>query len=215
MIYLIYPVDPSISFLDKILERFSDSIEHGSVQLIRCEASDESYAIAKDTINEIPENSKIIFMGHGIPSAIYGGASELYERKFLISLREMNTFKNKTLVLMSCYSGKLLLSSRKDRNFSSSLGFGLLPSELLETKGKSKFEKLNLIESDIEDYQSCLVEMFCKLTDLLLNTTQTTEQIADKLKLFINTKINTCIFELDNRKLANLLYFTHEDMHHD
>lgn len=215
MIYLIYPEDPTTSFLGEMLEKFSPSIEVGRVCLITCKASNESYEKAKKHIQEIPERSNVIFMGHGTPSVLYGGATELYPRQTLINLNEMHIFNNKTLILMSCYSTELLKSSRRQRNFADSIGFGLLPSDLSETVGKPYLEKLNLNKSDIKDYQQCLIDIFSELTDLLLNTTNTTEQIVDKLKLLINTKINTNILDFNNNKLASLLYFTNVEIHHD
>jgi len=215
MIYLIYPKDPTTSFLDILLDNFSSSISEGKVQVLNCEASDDSYSVAKKNIQAIPDDSKIIFMGHGTPSILYGGASQTFVKKSLIKSSDMDTFKNKTLILMSCYSASLLKSSRRIRNYSDSIGFGLLPSDLSETTVKSNVEKLKLNESDIKNYQQCLVDIFSKLIDLLLNTTNTTEQIVNKLRLLINTNINTNILEADNTKLASLLYFTNVDIHYD
>ncbi len=215
MIYLIYPEDPTTSFLDEILKTFTPSIEEGKVCLIACKASDDSYEEAKEKIRIIPENAKVIFMGHGTPSVLYGGAKESYLRQPLISLKEMHVFSNKTLILMSCYSTQLLESSRALRGFSDSIGFGLLPSDLSETIGKTHLEKLELDDSDIANYQKYLVEIFSRLTDLLLNSSHTTEQIVNKLRLLINTKINVNLLELNDYKLANLLYFTNAEIHHD
>lgn len=215
MIYLIYPSDPSTSFLDRLIEKFAASIEEGKVRLIECQALDISYEKSIEEIKKIPEHSKVIFMGHGTPTVLYGGASESFQRKALIELKDMSIFNNKTLILMSCYSTSLLKSSRKHRGYSDSIGFGLLPSDLSETKGKAYLDKLNLNKSNIEEYQICLVDIFEELTYLLLNTDKSTKQIVDRLKLLINTKINDNVLMLGNTALANLLYYTNVEIHQD
>lgn len=207
MIYLIYPSDSSTSFLDKLIDNFQQSISNNEVVVISCEANDISYSEAFKEIKKIPDNSSVIFMGHGTPEILYGGASLEYPRRALVNLNDMSVFKNKKITLMSCYSSQLLQSSRRQRNYADAIGFGLLPSDLSEIEGKSELEALQLDKSDIIKYQQCLVEIFSELTKLLLKNV-TIEKIIVKLRLIINSKINDSILVCNEVKLAHLLFYT-------
>jgi hypothetical protein len=215
MIFLVYPSDPSTHFLQQLLDQFSESIKVKKVCLIVCEASDMSYEEARRAMKETPEGSTIIFMGHGTPDKLYGGTNDNFSRKAFITIRDMPAFTNRTLIFMSCYSANFLKASRQIRNYNNSIGFGLLPSDLNEMQNKSQLNKLDFNESDINQFRQCLIEIFSELTNHLLTTNKSVEQVVDHIKLFINCKINSCILNEDNSKLANLLFYMNSEIHYD
>lgn len=215
MIYLFYPNDDSIKFLDSLLDTFAEEIHNGRICLIRCEASLKSYQICKDSLKNIPENSTVVFIGHGTPDCLYGGAKGEFLKQPLFSVEDMRYLINRRAIFMSCYSEKLLKKSRRQRKHSECIGFGLLPSDLEETVGKKYLEKLNLTMNEIEKFQNCLVDVFAKLISLLLNDDLNTVQVVDGVKLFINMRVNKEILIHKNIKLANLLYYFYNEMHFD
>lgn len=77
MYYLIYPNDPTIYFMNPIIKKLKSYIEDGSLILINCDADLNSYKDSVKKIKEIPENSKVIFIGHSTNSILYGGQREV------------------------------------------------------------------------------------------------------------------------------------------
>jgi len=215
MIYLFYPNDSSIQFLDELLDFFSEEIKQERIIVIRCEASEESYKYCKEQLKNIEENSAFAFIGHGTPDFLYGGASNEFPKRPLFSIDDMHHLINKKAVFMSCYSEQLLIKSRRHRNYSDCIGFGLLPSDIQETNGKKYLEKLDLNSVDIYEFQKSLVDVFTIVIYSLLNDELNTEKIVDNVRLSINMKINENILINKNIKLANLLYYFDSEIHFD
>lgn len=163
----------------------------------------------------IEENAVVAFIGHGTPDYLYGGASSNFLKKPLFSIEDMHHLMNKKAIFMSCYSEQLLKKSRRHRNYSDCIGFGLLPSDLQETHGKSYLERLDLNSVDIKDFQKSLVEIFTIVISSFLNSNVKTEEVVDSVKLSINMKINDSILKNKNIKLANLLYYFGSEIHFD
>jgi hypothetical protein len=215
MIYLFYPNDSTLQFLDSLLDLFFEEIELGHIIVIRCEASLVAYEYCKEQLKMTEKNSTVVFVGHGTPDFLYGGENNSFPKKPLFSIDDMHFLVNKKAIFMSCYSEQLLRKSRQHRAYSDCIGFGLLPSDIKETIGKNYLEKLNLNPVDICEFQKSLVEVFAKIISIILNENLRTEELVDKVKLFINMKINNNVLKNKNIKLANLLYYFYSEMHFD
>lgn len=206
MIYIIYPSDSSTLFLQGIISPLRKNMSCENLKVIRIEASDESYQDAITEIALIPNSSFVLFMGHGTGTEIYGGESRDFSKKCLFKKNDMGIFKNKDLLLLSCYSSTLLQSSRTIRNYSNSIGFGALPSGMEEVNASSKLRKQNLDSLMIDDYKKVIVECVFQSILLSFNEEYSFEQLYHYLKLTINRKISRLVIDEEKRTLADLLF---------
>ncbi|OEE32009.1 hypothetical protein ACODG7_00545 [Vibrio anguillarum] len=215
MKYLIFPDDPSVYFMNSVIEKISTFIEDGSVTLIKCNASDDGYKTAYKLIEEIPKGSKVVFIGHSTPALIYGGMSEEYLRKPLVRLKNMSVFKDKELLLVSCFSMKLLESSRNYRNYSKCMGFGLLPSELEEVEAHRGIRNLSLDFEDIENFKSDFSQLMASTMEYFLETDSSMEKLFSYFKIITNKKINENLLCGGNRKVAEVLFYVVNEVNLD
>lgn len=207
MLYIILPDDPTVYFMNSVIERLYDHINQGNISLIKCGPTKESYSDSFNSIKLIPENSKIIFIGHSTVNTLYGGHCSEHLRQSLISLEQMSIFKNKELFLVSCYSKKLLISSRGHRNFSRCLGFGLLPSEMYELEAHSGIRRLNLNEDDLNIFKNHLADLIFKTISYIISKNKNLEEAYNYLKILINQKSNEAILVEKNPRVAEILYY--------
>ena len=101
MIYIVYPYDSTTKFLLEIPNILQQ--KHGNVfTVINIEASDSSYAKGLELISKIPDDSLVLFMGHGQSDFLYGADSHEFEKKKFIGKSEIKIFSNKFLFSLSC-----------------------------------------------------------------------------------------------------------------
>ncbi|WP_232582497.1 hypothetical protein [Photobacterium phosphoreum] len=205
--YIIFPNDPSLSFMNEVLIKLQSYIDDKSVNVISCDPDDASYIEARKTIQSIPLASKIIFIGHSTPSLIYGGMSVDYERKCLIDLASMSVFKDKEIVLVSCFSSKLLTSSRPHRNYSSGIGFGLLPSELGEIDAHNKMNKIGIEEGDITEFCGILSKVIANSVLYWIANDCRLIDVYHYLKILLNREVNEISLSNGNERVSEMLYY--------
>jgi hypothetical protein len=215
MIYIIYPSDPSTSFLQEVLNDLKLLDLQNLLTVINCLPTDNSYQQAKEAINSIPDGALVYFMGHGTYKGLYGGENARFPKKLLICLKEMKVFKNKQLILFSCHSGKLLKSSREKRMFYSSIGFGLLPSEMSEVSTDSYLNILDLNLKDINNIQSKLSKIFTMLMSTSLSTEHNIDFYYGRLKLIIDSQISEEVLVNKDSKIANVLFSIRSNLYCD
>jgi hypothetical protein len=117
----------------------------------------------------------------------------------------MSIFKGKSLFVISCFSAKLLKSTRISRGYSPCVGFGLLPSELEEVISHSKLNQLNLSQSDIDFFKDFLCELVNKsVVYFFLNDIN---RLFSYIKILVNRKITEIILSKNNLKVAEILYY--------
>ncbi len=211
MYYLIYPNDPTTYFMNPIIKSLKSYIEDGSLILINCDADLKSYKDSVEKIKEIPKNSRVIFIGHSTNSILYGGQSPDFERKSLVELSQMSIFKNIELFLISCFSEKLLKSSRGQRNYSKCLGFGLLPSELQEVVAHSAMRRLELNQTDINIFKFHLADIFCSVLNYMISNNTSLDMAYNYFKIITHKKTNDLILNEKNDKVAELFFYVSQE----
>lgn len=209
--YIIYPDDPTVYFMNTILKNLKDYIEDGRLTLISCNATNEGYEDSLNLIKQIPEHSRVIFIGHSTPIVLYGGQSSCFNRKPLINLNQMSIFKNIELFLISCFSEKLLKSSRSFRNYSKCLGFGLILSELCEVSAHSGMRRLGLTQDDINIFKFHVSEIFSTVLRFMITNNASLEQAFNMFQIITNIKTNEMIIKDKNEKIAELFYYLVEE----
>ncbi|MEZ9260522.1 hypothetical protein AB4125_23510 [Vibrio splendidus] len=207
MNYLIYPEDPSTSFMDVALNGVTTAGLGDKIEVITCSANDLSYKEAFTKIGDIPTGSRVIFIGHSTPTMLYGGESNTFTRKSLIHLDSMSNFKDKELVLISCFSSRLIESSRRHRNYARCIGFGLLPSELSEVDSHSGMRKIELDQDDIESFKTILASVVSDALCHMLEQDLDIFALFRYLKILLNKEANELIIKNKNGKLGELLFY--------
>ncbi|MRF67381.1 hypothetical protein GIJ48_12905 [Escherichia coli] len=206
MNYVIFPNDDSTAFLGSIIDSLKSFIDSNDITIITCEASKDGYINSFNEIKSINNYSKVLFIGHSTEDVLYGGMSTSFDREPLISLKDMKLFKDTELFFLSCFSNKLLEKSRTHRNYSSCIGFGLLPSEIKEVDAHKQMRNLQLTKDDIEDFKKLLVEIMNNVIPTFFSEKNNVDKVFNLMKLTINKKINDIILSNGNIKLAKILY---------
>lgn len=208
--YLIFPSDPTTNFLQQVID--DTLVLFPEINVIRCAANEESYVATKESLEAIPEGRTIFFVGHGSPSTLYGGASHEFEKRPLITLKNINLFKNSKLILMACNSTGFIKSSRPMRNFSDGLGFGLLPSEMEELQTNRKIRELGLTEIELDKFKGILVDLFKKIIATVAKGEKCIESLAFFVSAYISKLINELVADSNFVKVAKLLFYVKKDL---
>lgn len=210
-INIIISIDPTTDFLFEIIENLGE-IGY-TLNIIEIYPTDTSYIDGIKAIKDIPDNSTIIFLGHGTATMIYGGESKQFEKKKLISIQEMRIFENQNIFILACESSKLLKSSFRLSKFNKSIGFGSLPTSIEEIENDSKLSKYSFTIEIIEEYKNALIKIISdafkyffenRIFDFIL--------LKDYIELLMNKRINQAVLEENNPLLGDLLFKTKNEM---
>lgn len=212
MITVIISVDPSTKFLFDIVKGLkSNSIEF---ELIEVHPTEESYNNCLESIAKLPENSTILFLGHGQDNQIYGGESlDDFPKQPLVKRKEMGIFKKQNLFLLACDSAGLIKSSFRIAKTNKAIGFGPLPTEIEEVQNDKKLAKEGITLDTIELFKQAINEtVTISLLEFFKDESKDFIFLKDYLNLHLNKRINKAILEEDNRNLADLLFNMKNDM---
>ncbi|WP_338645029.1 hypothetical protein V5J73_08645 [Flavobacterium sp. KS-LB2] len=212
MVTIIISIDPSTKFLFEIVEILkSNSIKFN---LIEVHPYTESYTNCLNFIAELPENSTILFFGHGQDNQIYGG--ELlgnFTKQALVKKNEMGIFKTQNLFLLACDSASLIKSSFRIAKTNKAIGFGPLPTEIEEIENDKKLANEGITLDTIELFKNAINETITLgLLEYFKDESQGFIFLKDYINLLLNKRINKAIIEEDNRNLADLLFNMKNDM---
>lgn len=200
MITVIISIDPTTTFLFKIIENIrATGIE---VNLIEIHPSDQSYNDCLEKIKGLAFGSLILFLGHGESNKLYGGESDGFDQKAIVELNEMKIFKDKYLILLACDSAELLKSSFRQAKMIKSIGFGALPTEIVELKNN----KNGITKRTIDLFRDVIVSTVSEAIIHSLKCKLDFIQTKDYLTFLLNEKINSVILEDNNENLGDLIY---------
>lgn len=206
MITVIISVDPSTKFLYNIV----DSLNFNSIdfELIEVHPDEKSYKSCLDDIAKLPENTTILFLGHGQENQIYGGELlNSFPRQPLVKRNEMGIFKNHNLFLLACDSASLIKSSFRIAKTNKAIGFGPLPTEIREVQNDKKLVNEGITLDTLELFQQAINEtVILSLLEYFKDESKDFIFLKDFLNLLINKRINKAILEENNRNLADLLF---------
>lgn len=215
-IYIIFPQDRTTAFLRSIITHLNKTHAPNSFNLIEVHPSDESYAKSFELMCQIPNDSIVLFMGHGQPEILYGAESDSFKKKPLVKKVDMKVFRGKYLFSLSCNSTELLRATFSQAGFINSIGFGSLPTEMTEVENNKKLKEQGITESVIKRYKDILIELVSlSLSDLILKK-HTFSELSNYFTLRLNKKISEVILEdktsKENRLLSNLLFQMRSEM---
>ncbi|MBW2962943.1 hypothetical protein [Mesonia aestuariivivens] len=212
MIIVIISIDPSTKFLFDIVDRLkSNSIVF---ELIEIHPNTDSYKSCLDNIAKLPENTTILFLGHGQDDKIYGGELlDDFPKQPLVKRNEMGIFKNQNLFLLACDSASLIKSSFRIAKTNKAIGFGPLPTEIEEVESDKKLANEGITLETIELFKQAINEtVILSLLEYFKDESKDFIFLKDYLNLHLNKRINKAILEDENRNLADLLFNMKNDM---
>lgn len=204
MINVIFSIDPTTAFLSSICANLKKAgIELNIIEIL---PSIDSYAEAISSIQKLPKNSIILFLGHGQDNQLFGGESETFKKDTFIKDTDMNIFSEQLLFLLACDSSDLLKRSFRLSKIKKSIGFSDLPTEMAEIE---KDRKLNLYikENSVIKFRASIVSVISQaLIEFYKMETPDFIWLKDYLILLINKKINQAVLEEKDNGLADLLF---------
>lgn len=207
----IFPEDITLLFLEPLRNKLKQSYK-----VLEVLANDESHVKAIETIKTLPDDSTVIFIGHGASHCFYGACNDKYKRNLFINKSNFEVFRNKNLFAFSCRSSEFLDANKSILN--NYLSFGNLPTDwneiLAERNYGDPYYLRNINEKEIIIFKE-------QLTTIILSCFFSPEIIYDfntlyfNLRLYLNKEIARLnLGEKNNsiRALANLWYETKAEM---
>lgn len=203
MIHFIHPIDASTEFLKTI---YFDLINvFGSHKVnVYAFTSDEEGEAYKSQITKLPENSSIIFLGHGRSDRLYGVLETSNESYF--SPEEMKTFNKKNLFLLACQSCELLKKTFRSTNINHSIGFGHLPTSEEEVQKIKNMRKRGASERDIEIFKKIIVRSVSKSLISTFQNEKDFDYLNSHLRLLLHKEMNKAVLENKLSGVAKLIY---------
>ena len=195
---ILFPEDPTTSFLEEIFKFLIDEVPQSKFDLIRIAPLSEAHNQAlKETLK--PTYKTVAFIGHGTNNMLFGARSKGYENKAFITAKEFSVFKGKKLVLISCDSGSLLKKNRQS-GFLDCIGFGDLPTDWSDIQSAREVEANSykgFTQENMELFKGNLVEVFkYSFADFLKNDLSIKE-LYTLIELRINKRLAK--YYLENR----------------
>lgn len=208
-LYFIHALDETTSFLGIFQKKFQENF-------FVIEPNKESVANSIKYLQQIPENSIVVFLGHGYSKGLYTPESNIFEKYIFIDKSNGNElFVNKKVILLSCRSSEFISQLNSVERI---IGFGNIlssPEELAIEADLETGRYRNLSEDDINFFNTS----YCFAIIDTLSAYKKGMYDFDKLPLliefYINQKINEILLNKDkvNRiEIAKLLFEFRNEM---
>lgn len=205
MINIIISIDPSTEFLFEIIKYFNSC--EITVNVIEIHPSEDSYERAKRDVSNLPKSSIILFLGHGQSNQLYGGESDSFDKRVIISNNEMKIFEGQNLFALACDSADLLKGSFRISKTIKSIGFGGLPTEMKEIEDDKRLSAEGITQEIINQFKTAITETVSEaFVYVIKQDVIDFIVLKDYLCLLINKRINKAILDENNSLLADLLY---------
>lgn len=127
---IIYPKDETTSFLKPIIQTCSKTLD-GHFTFFDIGFNDEEHEITEDEIRN-GAYTKVLFLGHGSSRWLQGSKNQEYEKERFINSKNIQLFKGKDFLCLSCKSIEFLEHEKRAFNY---IGFGDLPTQMNEIVG--------------------------------------------------------------------------------
>lgn len=193
-LYFIHALDETTSFLNVFNEHF-----HENFLIIL--PNKDSVENSIKYLQEIPDDSLVIFLGHGHSNGLYTPESKSFEKyTFIDKLNGNDLFSKKKVILLSCRSNEFI---SKITSVKQIIGFGNILSSTEELIIEADLETgkfRDLSEDDIlffnSSYCSAIINALLKYKKRLYNF----NQLPFLVEFHINQKINEILL---NKKIHN------------
>jgi len=210
-ILCIFPKDQTTDFLNPIPTLIEEYIGD-RFELFRIDSSDESYQLALYKMQNYPEGSLILYLGHGSSTGFHcllqSEGIDVVNCIFL-NAQNIQRIQGKSIFALSCNSSSFLSSHHKKSKLFSWLGFGDLPTENENFNIEAENKQILL-----EKYKNILIDSVIQSIIELINTRSISKSYSI-LKLYLNQKmIRLAADKRDpgNKLLADIIYQTKKEV---
>ena len=208
-LYFVHALDKTTSFLSVFREHFE-------VNFYTIEPNKDSVENSIKYIQEIPENSVIVFLGHGHSTGLYTPESEEFPKEIFINSETGNQiFNAKKVLLLSCNSNQYI---RQLDSFKYKIGFGNILSSINEVSIEAEIETgvyRDLSENDIHFFNSAYSYAIINALKKYDTGIYCFDDLPTLIEFYINQKINKILLDknIENRvEIARLLFEFRNEM---
>lgn len=208
-LFIFHSLDETTKFLDVFKNHFKDNY-------YTIETSNESIENSIEFMKQIPENSTLVFLGHGHSSGLYSPETTNFEKKIIIDISLGNEiFNNKNTILLSCNSNQFI---RKISKFNSIIGFGNIISSMTEVSIEAEHLTgiyRNVNNNDIDFFNKSYSESIIFALKKIINSEYSFEDFPKIVEFYINKKINKILLNkgIKNRiEISKLLFEFRNEM---
>lgn len=202
-LYFIHALDKTTSFLTVFREHFEESF-------YIIEPNETSVKNSIKYVQEIPENSTIVFLGHGHSTGLYTPESEEFSKEIFINSDIGNQiFTRQRVLLLSCNSNQYI---RRLNSFEYIVGFGNILSSMKEVSIEAENETgiyRDLLENDINFFNSAYCYAIINALQNYNRGAYQFNELPTLIEFYINQKINETLLkkDIENRvEIARLLF---------
>lgn len=208
-LYFIHALDESTSFLSVFQEEFQENF-------FVIEPNKESVDNSLKFLQSIPENSIVVFLGHGHSNGLNTPESNVFETYTFIDKSNVNElFKNKKVILLSCRSSGFISKITLAEEI---IGFGNIISSTEEMRIEADLETGHFRDLSKEDicyfnYSYCFA--IINALNNYLKGSCSFKQLPTLIEYYINQKINETLLNkvIKNRvEIARLLFEFRNEM---
>jgi len=208
-LYFLHAVDETTSFLSIFKENFQENF-------LEIAPNQDSVANSIRYLQEIPDDSIVVFLGHGHSTGLYTPEAIGFEKYIFVDKSNANDlFLNKKVILLSCRSSEFINNINTAKQI---IGFGNILSSTEELRVEADLETghfRDISKNDIDYFNST----YCSaLIDALNNYRKggyKFKQLTTLMEFYINQKINETLLnkEIKNRvEIARLLFEFRNEM---
>ncbi|RZL46415.1 MAG: hypothetical protein EOP00_15090 [Pedobacter sp.] len=131
--HIVFPKDGTTDFLQGIIDYLIDEAD-ADIKVHRLETAKEHEYFLSNAEEDIPDTAIVIFMGHGMSSALSGADTPEYSYNgAFIKNEQLSIFKNKKVILLSCRSTDYLETYFTECNLKAGIGFPNLITDIQDT----------------------------------------------------------------------------------
>jgi hypothetical protein len=190
-ICIIYPNDPTTDFLKNIPDKLSQ--EFGErVCILKLTSDKEDLVKAKQYIEDSSPNTFFIFLGHGTHLSL-AGANTIGTGSYFVLNDNLRIFCEKRLFSLSCKSSEYFREFSTSCNLLASLGFGFIPSDIIEIEELKKQYPFyeSVTEYELNKFKDILVGIIAESLIFSIRNDYSFYQIMTDLKLRINKSMTS------------------------
>lgn len=203
-LHFIFPKDETTDFLNEIINYVQRETD---VEIVvhRITTIDDHLIFLQKAEEILPANELIIFMGHGMSSALSGALIEGRSYGHFISEHQLTLFKNKKILLLSCRSNEYLHKFGFDAGIKAGIGFPNLITDSYELIYPDEPERVSgVTDVEIELFKTTIVDIVkYSLEDFIMRQLPF-YQLFTRLKLRAQKKLLT--FYSENAGKGKLPY---------
>lgn len=208
-LFFLFALDDSTSFLSVFQKEFQEDF-------FVIEPNKESVDNSLKFLQSVPENSIVVFLGHGHSTGLNTPESNVFEKYTFIDKSNGNElFVNKKVILLSCRSSEFISKITLAEEI---IGFGNILSSPEEMRIEADLETghfRDLSKDDINYFNNSYCSAIINALNNFKKNSYSFNQLPILIEFYINQKINETLLDKSTKnrvELAKLLFEFRNEM---